>query len=87
MSRAFEHQEIPIVLEGVVDSDWAGCQRTRQSASGGLLRFGKHVLKAWVSNQAVIALSSGEAAYYALLKGISDACGMRSVMHDMGIYP
>ena len=58
-----------------------------KNTSGGLLRFGSHVLKAWSSTQSVVALSSGEAEYYALLRGVSGGFGMRSVMNDMRIYP
>ena len=49
----------------------------------------KHVLcaDAWASTQAIIALSSGEAEYYALLKGVSAAFGLRSLMNDMAVYP
>ena len=85
--RVFQHQELPTTLEAIVDRDWAGCQRTRQSTSGGLLRFEKHILRAWTSTQAIIALSSGEAEYYALLKGVSTAFGMRSLMNGMAVYP
>ena len=39
----------------------------------------------WSSNQAVIALSSGEAEYYAALKGASAALGYQSMLRDIGI--
>ncbi len=48
--------------------------------------MGGHVLRAWSSTQAVVALSSGEAEYYALIKGASLALGMRSLAADMGIF-
>ena len=37
--------------------------------------FGDHVLKTWSSNQSVVALLSGEAVYYALVKASSVAIG------------
>ena len=55
----FAFQELPQTLVATGDSDWAGCRRTRKSTSGGLLSLGGHVLKAWSSTQAVIALSLG----------------------------
>ena len=54
-----------------VDTDFAGCIKSRKSASGGVVYFGQHAVKSWSTNQAVIALSSGEAEYYGLVKGSS----------------
>ena len=51
-----------------VDSDWAGCRRTRKSTNGGVLMVDGACLKFWSTTQAVRALSSGEAEYYAGLK-------------------
>ena len=59
-------------LNCFVDSDFAGCKRTRRSTNGG-------PLKTWSSNQAVIALSSGEAELYAMVKGASELLGMLSL--------
>ena len=59
--QLFETQDMSTHIEAIVDLDWAGCGKTRKSTSGGLVRFGKHVLRAWSSSQSVIALSSGEA--------------------------
>jgi hypothetical protein len=59
----------PTVVEAYVDSDWAGCRKSRKSTSGGILYLGGVAVRAWSSNQNVIALSSGEAEYYAALKG------------------
>ena len=53
----------PSVIEVYVDSDWAGCRKSRKSTSGGIIYFGGVAVRGWSSNQAVIALSSGEAEY------------------------
>ena len=42
-------------------------------------------MRAWPSNQNVIALSSGEAEYYAALKGASSALGFQSMLRDLGV--
>ena len=42
-------------------------------------------VQAWSSNQNVIALSSGEAEYYAALKGASSALGFQSMLKDLGM--
>ena len=68
-----------------MDSDWAGCRRSRKSTSGGILFLGGVPVRAWSSNQNVIALSSGEAEYYAALKGASSALGFQSMLRDLGV--
>ena len=68
-----------------VDSDYAGCRRTRKSTSGGMVLLGSHVVKQWSNAQNVIALPSGEAEYCSMVKGGSVGIGARSVLSDMGI--
>ena len=75
----------PSVIRVYVDSDWAGCRRTRKSTSGGVLYFGKTAVRGWSSNQAVIAMSSGEVEYCAALKGASAALGFQSMLKDLGM--
>ena len=45
---------------------------------------GQHCIKTWSSTQAIIALSSGEAEYYGVVKAASVALGARSLMKDLG---
>ena len=59
-------------LETWVDTDYAGCIRTRKSTSGGVIKLGRHVVKSWSSTQKVISLSSGEAEYYGMVTGYSN---------------
>ena len=47
--------------------------------------LGSHCVKTWSTNQQVIALSSGEAEYYGLVKGATIAIGIRSMLSDFGI--
>jgi hypothetical protein len=68
-----------------VDTDFAGCLSTRKSTSGGLITIGDHVIKSWSNTQSVIALSSGEAEYYGMVKGASMALGVRSMLGDLGV--
>ena len=46
--------------------------------------LGRHMIKGWSITQAVIALSSGEAEYYGIVKGSSVGLGIRSVLADLG---
>ena len=73
---------MPSTVTAYTDSDWAGDKESRMSTSGGLLMLGKHLIKSWSSTQKVIALSSGEAELYALLKGATQAKGLMSMLQD-----
>ena len=46
---------------------------------------GQHYIKSWSSTQAIIALSSGEAEYYGVVKAASVALGCKSMFMDMGV--
>ena len=47
--------------------------------------LGGHTIKTWSSNQAVIALSSGEAEYYSMVKAGSVGMGIESLLKDLGV--
>lgn len=80
----YQKQRMPEFVDGWNDTGFAGCQRTRKSTSGGMIIFGKHSIKSWSTTQDVIALSSGEAGYYGLVKGGCHSIGFRSMLQDMG---
>ena len=67
------------------DIDYAGCKRTRKSTSGGVVMWGSHLIKSWSSTQSVIALSSGEAEYYGIVKGASVGMGLQAVLRDFEV--
>ena len=66
------------------DSDWTGCLETRKSTSGGIACVGVDAIKSWSSTQATIAISSGEAEYYALVKSAAEGLGIQSLAEDLG---
>ena len=41
-------------------------------------------MESWSTTQAIIALSSGEAEYYGIVKGASLGMGVRSILIDLG---
>ena len=47
--------------------------------------LGGHCLKVWSLTQKVIALSSGEAEYYGLVKSGSQGIGIRALFGDLGV--
>ena len=65
------------------DTDWAGCPKTRKSTSGGCVMLGKHLIKPWSSTQTSLALSSGEAEFYGVVKA-AGSVGCRSVLAGDG---
>ena len=85
MVTMFRKQEKHNGIVGWSDSDWAGCAETRKSTSGGLLCLGEHTVKCWSVTQAVLALSSGEAEFYALVKTASQGLGLRAMLDDLGV--
>ena len=72
-------------IELYSDTDWAGCARTRKSTSGGCAMVGSHPIKAWSSTQASVALSSGEAEYYGLVRGVGIGLGIKALYKDIGL--
>lgn len=71
-------------LQVYVDTDWAGCRKTRKSTNGGCMVLNGACLKTWSTIQVVRAVSSAEAEYYAALKDASMALGFRSMAADLG---
>ena len=49
------------------------------------MMWGEHISKSWSTTQSVIALSSGEAEYYGMVKGASVGLGIQSVLRDFEI--
>ena len=81
----FSWQNPPERLEVLVDSDWAGCDRTRRSTSGGVMMRGSHCLQTWSRTQATVALSSGEAELNASIKGMVEGHGVRTLCKFLGL--
>ena len=46
---------------------------------------GNHCLRTWSTTQSVVALSSGEAELYGIVKGASMSIGLQSVLKDIDI--
>ena len=71
-------------IDVYVDTDWAGCARTRKSTSGGCVMLGRHTIKSWSSTQACVSLSSGEAEFNGTIRGAGMGLGFQSLMADLG---
>ena len=73
-------------VTGYSDSDWAGCQVTRKTFSGGAIMIGGHFIKGWPRTQNHVTQSSAEAELVALVKCSSELLGIRSMLKDFGRY-
>ena len=67
------------------DSDFAGCKESRKSTGGGAMVMGNHLIRSWSLTQSIIALSSGEAEYYSLVKGCSNGLGLKAMNMELGV--
>ena len=72
------------MLTAFSDSDWAGDKESRKSTSGGVIKMGEHLIKTWSTTQQIVAMSSGEAELYALVKAAAESKGIISSMNDFG---
>ena len=71
-------------IECYSDTGWAGCPRTRKSTSGGVLLLGQHILKTYSSTQPSVALSSGEAEFYGVVKANGASLRQKGLFPDLG---
>ena len=78
----YARQTSDATLQVHVDSDWAGDLLVRKSTTGVIVRRGKHLLRHMSCLQALVALSSGEAEYYALIRGACTSLGIQSHNQD-----
>ena len=77
-------QDEPSTVQVYSDSDWATCQRTRKLMSCYAIRRGEHLLDTSCARQSTVALSSGEAEYYALTRGASAGLLVKGVLAELG---
>ena len=49
------------------------------------MAWGGGLLKSWSRTQGSKALSSGEAEFYAEIKGVAESLGMQSLLADLGV--
>ena len=80
----YHWQELPEHLDVFVDTDFAGCQATRRSTSGGVALIGQCLIKHWSKTQTTISLSSGEAELHGIAHGAAQGLGMQSLLIDLG---
>ena len=81
----YEYQDAPKELVVYTDSDWASDTRTRKSMSCYVEMFGKHMIESSCARQATVALSSGEAEFYALTRGVAAGIMSQQIWEIMSL--
>ena len=80
----YRRQEVD-AIDVDVDTDWAGCAKTRKSTSGGAIMLGRHTIKHWSSTQPSVSLSNGEAEFYGVVRGGGQGLGYQALLKDLSI--
>lgn len=84
-SSTVENDDEKLEFAVDVDTDFAGCAKTRRNTLGGALAMGPYLLKHWPVTQTTIALSSGEPALTGIIKSTTYGLGFRSIAEDLGV--
>ena len=84
MVTRYPWQDENVVIDTYSDANWAGCDRTARSTSGGAILRGSHLVKSWSVTQKNVTLSSGEAELVAAVKATSEAIGIARLAFDWG---
>nr|BAK64102.1 gag-pol polyprotein [Eustoma grandiflorum] len=71
-------------IEAYTDADWAGSQIDRRSTSGYFTLVGGNVVTWRSKKQKVVALSSAEAEYRGIVKGVSEVLWIRKLLQELG---
>ena len=67
------------------DTDWAADELTRKSASCTVERYGSHMLDCSVAKQSQVALSSGEAEFYGIVRAVATSKQTSQNLEQIGM--
>ena len=74
-------------VEGYTDSDWAGDITDRKSTSGYFTFVGGNLVTWRSKKQKVVALSSAEAEFMGITKGLQELIWLKKIMSELGFDP
>ena len=80
--RPEEFSDKPLV-EVLTDSDWATDPVSRKSVSGGVVRFMGVTVSHWSKHQSSVALSSAEAEFNAVVKGLVEGIHVANLTEEI----
>ena len=81
----FGYQADPKTLYVYTDTDWAADELTRKSVSCTLERHGSHMLDCSVAKQSLVALSSGEAEFYGIVRAVATSKQTSQILEQIGM--
>ena len=76
--------DVPGKITVYVDSDWAGCHKTRKSTTGVCVFYNDVLVHHYSRTQATVALSSAEAELYAIGTGTIDGVSLLQFVREFG---
>ena len=74
-------------IEGYTDVDWAGNISDRKSTSGYFTFIGENLVTWRSKKQKVVALSSAEAEFRGMVKGICELLWLKRLLTEIGFAP
>jgi Reverse transcriptase (RNA-dependent DNA polymerase) len=74
-------------IEGYTDSDWVGDITDRKSTSGYFTFIGGNLVTWRSKKQKVVALSSTEAEFIGIAKGLQELIWLKKIMSELGFEP
>ena len=81
----FNCQASPKTLYVYTDTDWAADEVTRKSVSCTVVRYGSHMLDCGVAKQSLVAVSSGEAEFYGLVRAVVTSTQTSQILEPIGM--
>ena len=81
----FGYQADPKTLYVYTDTDWAADELTRNSVSCTVERYGSHMLDCSVAKQSLVALSSGEAEFYGIVRAVATSKQTAQILEQIGM--
>nr|XP_043615974.1 secreted RxLR effector protein 161-like [Erigeron canadensis] len=74
-------------IQKYTDVDWAGDKENRRSTSGYFSMIGGNLVTLKSKKQKVVSLSSAEAEFRGISKGLAEALWLRKLMTELGFAP
>ena len=81
----FNYEADPKTLHVYTDTDWAADELTRKSVSCTVERYGSHMLDCSVEKQWLVALSSEEAEFYAVVRAVATSKQTSQILEQIGM--
>ena len=81
----FGYQANPKTLCVYTDTDWAADELTRKSVSCTVERCGSHMIDCSVAKQSLVALSSGEAEFYGIVRAVATSKQTSQILELIGM--